>query len=65
MTNPNPAASAMPPCPSCGSREHVIRMATSLTPFARPDSALEEGHFYCQSCSHDFEPVTEIEEDET
>lgn len=47
----------IPICPNCGSRTNVVRMATSLTPFERPErDDLEEAHFYCISCAHDFVP---------
>lgn len=50
-----------PPCPLCGSRSRVVRMATSLTPWERPwmREGFEAGHFYCQACAHDFEPQPE------
>ncbi len=57
-TNPHPLYKALrkPACPSCGSSEKVVRMATSLTPFERPDPEDMGGHWYCQACSHDFVP---------
>lgn len=49
-----------PACPSCGSREHVVRMASSVTPFEKPDPKFDTGaHWYCQTCAHDFEPIEE------
>lgn len=53
-----------PPCPSCGKTETVIRMPDSLTPFERPDMRNEDigGHYFCQACSHDFEPEPEGDE---
>ena len=47
----------VPACPNCGSREHVVRMAGSLTPFERPErDDFEQAHFYCHDCAHDFVP---------
>ncbi len=52
-----------PACPSCGSREKVIRMASSLTPFERPFMQVDlGGHWFCQACAHDFEPEQEEEQ---
>ena len=47
----------MPACPTCGSRDRVVRMASSLTPFERPDADDPTScRFYCQACSHEFIP---------
>ncbi len=55
---------AIPACPSCGKTEKVIRMPDSLTPFERPDMRDEgaSGRYFCQTCSHDFEPEPEGDE---
>ncbi len=46
-----------PACPNCGSRDRVIRMASSLTPFERPDAEdPTSSRYYCQACSHEFIP---------
>jgi len=51
-----------PACPECGSRERVIRMPSSLTPFERPHMQTDlGGHWFCQACAHDFEPEEEDE----
>ena len=57
-TKPHPA------CPNCGSRERVIRMSSSLTPFERPDMHEDfGGQYYCQTCAHDFVPELPEEKD--
>lgn len=55
---------SVPACPSCGSTTKVIRMPDSLTPFERPSMRDEDvgGRYFCQSCSHDFEPEPEGDE---
>lgn len=54
----------IPPCPSCGSTEKVVRMPDSLTPFERPDMKSDEvgARYFCQACSHDFLPEPEGDE---
>ncbi len=47
----------VPACPNCGSRERVVRMAASITPFERPErDDFDQAHFYCHTCAHDFVP---------
>lgn len=55
---------ANPACPSCGSNKKVVRLPDSLTPFERPNMRYEEagGRYFCQACSHDFEPEPEGDE---
>jgi hypothetical protein len=61
-THSSQPAVQKPACPECGSREKVIRMASSLTPFERPQMQAETGgHWFCQACAHDFEPEVEEE----
>lgn len=46
-----------PECPICGSSAQVVRMASSLTPFERPEhDELDDGNYYCQRCGEDFIP---------
>jgi transposase-like protein len=54
---------SVPACPNCGSREHVVRMATSLTPFERPErDDFDQAHYYCHTCAHDFVPDVRVED---
>lgn len=51
-----------PACPECGSSDKVVHMPSSLTPFERPSMQAETGgRWYCQACSHDFEPEQDEE----
>ena len=61
---PSRKSRPIPACPSCGSTTKVVRMPDSLTPFERPSMRDEEmgGRFFCQACSHDFEPEPEGDE---
>lgn len=56
-------APRMPACPMCGTRDKVVLMANSLTPFDQPNIENPEAdkRYYCQVCSHDFEPEPEEE----
>jgi hypothetical protein len=38
-------------------------MASSLTPFERPErDDFDQAHYYCQICSHDFVPDVRVED---
>jgi len=57
------AQTTVPACPNCGTREHVVRMPSSLTPWERPErDDFDQAHFYCQSYTHDFVPDIRVED---
>jgi len=38
-------------------------MASSLTPFERPDrDDFDQAHYYCHICTHDFVPDVRVED---